>query len=257
MKIGIIGTESTHARAFAEICEGYHIETVTDNFLKAEGDLDGVMIVTRDGNTHKNLAMPFVEAGIPLWIDKPIAVRADEAEELLSVARTKGCLVTGGSTCKFAPDILSLAEKVQSGAFGEIRSAMLNFPIMLDSPYNGIHFYGHHLAEMMLTVFGYTMRKVMAFEKNGGIVCIARYDRFDAVMNFQPGVMGYYATVLGTKAQIARPLDLSAIYQNGVDAYLQMLKTKKEPVSHQNLIFPVKLVGAIEKSYMENREISL
>ena len=192
--------------------------------------------------------MPFIRAEIPLWIDKPFTIDVAEAEEIVAAAKATGTPVTGGSTCKFAPDILSLTEQVKSGAFGEIRSAMLNFPVMLDSPYDGIHFYAHHLVEMTLTVFGYDMQSVRAFEKNGGIVCLARYDKFDAVMNFQPGVWDGYITVLGVAAQTAKKLDLSTIYTDGVNAFLRMIKTHTLPIDYDTLIASVKVVNAIHKS---------
>ena len=257
MKIGIIGNESSHANAFADILRKMDIEPIIDDDLKISADLDGVMITTRDGNTHKSLALPFIKAGIPIWIDKPFTTDFAEAKEIIAAVKSGGTLITGGSTCKFAPDILGLANDVKNGEFGEIRSAMLNFPVMLDSPHNGIHFYAHHLVEMTLAVFGYDLRAVWAFEKNGGIACLARYDRFDAIMNFQPDVWDGYVTILGTKVQIVRKLELSSIYKDGVRAFVKMLETRSEPVSRDNLIFPVKVVNAIEKSYMESIEVNL
>lgn len=257
MKIGIIGTESSHAKAFAEILQKLKVEALVDDGLKVSADVDGVMIVTRDGNTHKSLAMPFIDAGLPVWIDKPLTVRCNEARELLDAAKTKGALVTGGSTCKFSPELHSLSKSIHNGEFGQIRSAMLSFPIILDSPYNGFHFYAHHLVERTLTLFGYEMRAVRAFEKNGGIVCLAKYDDFDVIMNFQPDVWDGYITILGTKAQMSGKLILPNNYEHGVRAFIKMAETKIEPIPHHNLIFSVAVVNAIQKSYEENIEVCL
>ena len=71
---------------------------------------------------------------------------------------------------------------------------------------------------------------------------MARYDKLDVVMNFQPDIWDGYITILGTKAQTARKLELSAIYREGVCAFVDMLQNKAEPVSHDKLIFPVAVV---------------
>jgi predicted dehydrogenase len=248
MKIGIVGSESAHAKAFANTLRQMGIEAVISDTLQASSAFDGVMVTARDGRMHKELALPWIARGVPLWIDKPFAVDSAQAEDIINAATARKSFVTGGSTCKFAPDVLSLSEQIRNGGLGEIRSAMLNFPAALDSPYNGLHFYASHLVEMALTLFGYDMREIAAFEKNGGVVCLARYNKYDIVMNFQDGVWDSYATVLGTEKQTARKLDLSNVYSDGVCAFIKMIKTGIAPVSYDKLLMPVKIVNAIERS---------
>ncbi|MDR0405565.1 MAG: hypothetical protein LBH54_02090 [Clostridiales bacterium] len=259
MKIGIIGSESSHAEAFGGILRGMGHDAVIDDSLTPTSlaAFDGVMLTARRGNLRERQAVPWIEAGVPLWIDKPFARDVAQAEAILRAAKTRGVCVTGGSACKFAPGVLSCADRVKNGAFGNVRSAMLNFPIALDSPYDGIHFYAHHLAELTLTALGYEMRAVRAFEKNGGLVCLARYDHFDAVMNFQPDARDSYITVLGTRAQTAEKLDLSSIYADGVRAFTDMIENAEEPIPHHQLMFPVTVVNAIARSYQQNIEVDL
>jgi predicted dehydrogenase len=255
LKIGIIGRESSHAKAFSDICKQNGIEPVVDDHLEVSGDLNGVMIVTRNGNTHKDIALPFIDAGIPVWIDKPFAVRMEDAQAMIDLARRKNCPVTGGSTCKFAPDVIRMGKEIREGAYGGIRSGMINYPIMLDSPYNGIHFYAHHLVEMVLSVFGYDIRWVRASQKNGGLITIAGYDDYDVVMNFQPDIWDSYVTILGTEKQVVRQVNLSNIYEDGVAAFLQMITTGIMPVDYSRLVLPTVVVNGIERSYRESVEI--
>jgi len=258
MKIGIIGSESTHANAFAEILRKMNIETVIDDNLSASFDLDGVMIVSRDGNAHKTQALPFIEAKIPVWIDKPLAVDYKDAEEIINAAKLHNTLITGGSMVKFSSELITLEKRIKIGGFGEITATNLGFPIILDSPYNGFHFYGHHLIELMLMLFGHDIKSVRAFEKNGGVVCMARYNNIDVVLNFFRLVTwDGYGVIWGSEACELQKFDLSNAYEDGVRVFVNMIETREEPMPHDRLMFPIKIAHAIEKSYIEDKEVEL
>ena len=258
MKIGIIGSESNHALDFSKICGKFDVESVIDDCLKVSSDLDGVMIVSRDGNVHKNLALPFIDAGIPVFVDKPLTIKPEDAKEITELAKFRKTPLTGGSTCKFSPELITLRERVKSGKFGKISSISLGFPVLLDSPYNGFHFYSHHLIEMMLTIFGFEVRSVKAFEKNGNVICVAVYEGLEVVLNFfKPGIWDGYVVIFGTDAREMLKYDLPASYEAGVCAFLDMIMTRRESISHDKLIFPVQLSAAIEKSFEENIEVNI
>lgn len=257
MKIGIIGSENSHATAFSEILAGMGIETVVDDNLSPSADLDGLMVVARDGKFHKEIALPFIEAGIPTWIDKPITVDPSQAEELLSVAKRLNVPVTGGSTCKFAPFFIALRDKITDDSLGEVRSAMMNLPASPQSEYSGIHFYAHHLCELMLLIFGYEVRSLRAIRHNDNILCHVYYDTVDVVLNFQEDVQTCCISLLGTKDCFVTASGLGDGYQPGVEAFVEMIRTGKPPIEYDKLIYPIHLVHAIEQSYLTDKEIIL
>jgi predicted dehydrogenase len=104
IKLGICGTNNSHSVAFSRLAnvedlpkeervEGakvvaffaYDDENVdklnelgVTNQVEKKEDLiplvDGVLCVTRDGSKHLEEAVPFLEAGVPTFVDKPLAV---------------------------------------------------------------------------------------------------------------------------------------------------------------------------------------
>ena len=119
-RVGILGTENSHAMAFAKILNGLDeqfagqfddfrvvavggidpeaskkvadtcgIDLIVDKPEEMLGLVDAVMITCRDGKYHAPYARPFIEAGIPAFIDKPFTSNPAEAVALVKLAKEK------------------------------------------------------------------------------------------------------------------------------------------------------------------------
>lgn len=288
-KIGIIGSDNSHAEVFsklvnlpdsngyfqfpdfrvtgifglesertAQVAQDGAIEYIAEKPEYLIGKVDAVMVVFRHGDLHKEYALPFIKAGIPTWIDKPFTIKNEDALELINTAKKNNTLLTGGSTCKYTYDILMVRNAVQKGGrIGKIKSAMLNFPATLENEYGGIYFYGAHLAEMTMAAFGYDAKSVIASEKNGNVVATVKYDNYQVVMNFIPGVREYYAVVFGENGTMMREIDISICYMKGFEEFAGMLRTGKIPIPLDQLYAPVELLNAVVKSYQTGTEVVL
>ena len=109
-----------------------------------------------------------MEAGIPLFVDKPFTVTLDDAKALVALAKEKRVPLCGGSSLKYDRNILELSAMVQS-AGKPIFGGALSAPIMLYCQYSGFYFYASHLTEMTLEVFGYNPKAVNYWQNCGGI----------------------------------------------------------------------------------------
>lgn len=290
-RIGIIGSDNSHAIAFSklvnlpdektgqflfpdfkvtaiygheskrteEVAAAGEISKIVSKPEDMIGQVDAVMVVFRHGDLHLQYALPFVEKGIPVWVDKPFTIQNEEAKVLIESAKKHHTLITGGSTTKYISDVLMIKNAVDTGEsrIGDIKTALINFPAELDSVFGGIHFYGHHLVEMTLAAFGYKPKSVFASENNGCVAAIVRYDKYQVTLNFVPKNNEYYAILFGEKGTIIREIDIAGSYRNGFEKFAEMLKTKQMPETFEQLYAPVELQNAIVESYTKGLPVNL
>ena len=289
-KLGIIGSDNTHADAFAkmlnipnpktgefpfpdfkvthifglekkrtdEVATNGKIETIVEKPEDMMGKVDAVMVVFRHGDLHLKYALPFIEAGIPTWIDKPFTVKMEDARTIFEAAKKHNTLVTGGSSLKYIYDVLMIKSAVENGnRIGKVRTAVINYSASLDSEYAGLFFYGPHLTELTLKAFGYDVKSVTARENNGCVTAIIQYDRYQIVMNFYPYCMESYAILYGEKGVMIREIDISGSYELEFEKFAEMMRTKKLVETFDDLYAPVELLNGIMKSLETHEEVEL
>jgi predicted dehydrogenase len=70
--------------------------------------------------THVSLALPLVEAGVAVLVEKPIAESLEATDRLLGAAKARGTLVACGHTERFNPAVDAAAPFVREPRFVEI-----------------------------------------------------------------------------------------------------------------------------------------
>lgn len=68
------------------------------------GHVDAVLIATDDGHDHVRRARRFVEAGLPVFVDKPLALNADDLRTFLEWQRC-GARILSSSGLRYAPEL--------------------------------------------------------------------------------------------------------------------------------------------------------
>ena len=69
------------------------------------GKVDAVMIEVQEGSLHFHLAEPFMEAGLPVFIDKPFTCSTVEAEKLAGFARSSNVPLLSSSSLRYALEV--------------------------------------------------------------------------------------------------------------------------------------------------------
>jgi predicted dehydrogenase len=87
--------------------------------LLDDGDLDAVLIATPVG-THFELGSAALRAGMHTFVEKPLAARADEAEELTRMADDAGLALMCGHTFLYSPPVNAVKELIDGGELGDI-----------------------------------------------------------------------------------------------------------------------------------------
>lgn len=86
-----------------------------------ESDLPAVVIAT-PAATHSPLAKEALRAGKHVFVEKPLALAAAEAEEVVALARQEGRLLMVGHLLLYQPAIRWIKESLSSGTLGELWS---------------------------------------------------------------------------------------------------------------------------------------
>ena len=295
-RIGIIGTENSHALAFAKIINQPDPETGkcrypdvritgvygpdTDSpkkimdeagvdFIAKEpqeffGKVDAMSINCRKGSLHYKYAIPFVEKGMPVFIDKPFTSDITEGEKLIAAAKKSGSKLCGGSSARLVPDTQILKNIVKGLiAKNEFITASLNYAADTSSEYDGFFFYSPHLTEIALEIFGKDVKSLVSFEKNCSRISVWRYGNFDITLNYSKGTRESGAFIIAKNENIFREidvghnLDIHLAYMLELDHFVHMIRTGEMPGTYEDLLTPVKMISAVEESVKTGKEIFL
>jgi len=140
LNVGVIGVGSmgqNHARVYSEIAnlvgiadknkengqkvaDRFKIKCYTDyiEFLKLP-ELDAVSIAT-PSSTHSEVAMAALKAGKHILVEKPLALKIDDARELVETAREYGLTLAVGHVERYNPVVEVTKKILDSGQFGDL-----------------------------------------------------------------------------------------------------------------------------------------
>lgn len=79
------------------------------------GSVDAVLLARDDAENHEKFAVPFLKAGLPIYIDKPLALSIDAAQRLYALQRRPGQIFTC-SALRYAHELhVSAADRAEIG----------------------------------------------------------------------------------------------------------------------------------------------
>ena len=272
-KIAILGCENSHANNFLRlIADGAYPEIevigiysnepeavqklhdqfgtpILNDFADAVGQVDGVMITARHGDNHYKYAKPYMDAGIPMFIDKPITCTEEEAVTFMREAKARGIRLCGGSTCAALAETLALAEDVRTEALGVVRGGAVVSPYQPNSPYGGFTFYAQHLIEIMTTIFGEGIERVLVDAREDAMTFTARYADYSVQATYLEKISYYSASVYGGKAvrnEILRFTPES--FRHEMNDMLALLRGEPMKKSYESFIYPVFIMNALMRA---------
>lgn len=281
-KIALLGVENSHAPAFAKLIkekpekygdieivgvysyDGAAARKMVDDGLAPMavdtsafflGQVDGVINTARHGDNHYEYSMPYIQAGVPMFIDKPFCIEPHNAAEMVREAEKAGTLLCGGSCLKFAPEMAQLKADIAEGKLGSVLSASLSAPINMTNPYGNFYFYAGHLVEMLLTMFGKPL-SVFAIAREKAITAICRYEHFEVTLHYANYT--YSVTVHGEKAtRYITCENITDLYEPELDEFCNMLRSGKMERTYAELVAPVSVLHALYLSFSTGKEVEV
>ncbi|XAL98405.1 Gfo/Idh/MocA family oxidoreductase [Phycisphaeraceae bacterium D3-23] len=111
-----------------QFCKQYGIEHACGDYqsLIAHPGVDSVYIALPN-NLHLEWATKAMEQGKHVLCEKPIAMDADEAEQMFDVSRRTGCKLVEAFMYRCHPQTIAMVETVRSGAIGELKLIRSSF----------------------------------------------------------------------------------------------------------------------------------
>ena len=83
------------------------------------GEVDAVTVAVPTAD-HASVAIPFLDAGIPVLVEKPIAASLAEADRMIQVARARGTLLAVGHSERYNPAVTTAMPLVKEPKFIEV-----------------------------------------------------------------------------------------------------------------------------------------
>jgi len=275
VRIGIIGAENSHTRGFGKIFNidkkfpGVEVKYVwgeTEAFAKDAmkrggipnmvkhpkemlDKIDALIVDHRHGKFHLNAAIPFIKRGIPTFIDKPFCYRLEAGKKFLALAKEVGTPVTSFSSIAHSYETFDIKRQVAS--MGEINQVVRYGPIKLDSEYGGVFFYGAHMIQPLMYIFGDDIKKVRINDNGKNSSASLIYENGMLATLISSTQKYGWETHIETKDGI---LKLKAIkdYKGKIPKnYLDMVtmfKTGVEPRSYNSILSGVSVLESLERS---------
>ncbi len=272
--VGVIGAENSHTAGFGRLFNidkkfpGVELKYVwgeTDEFAKAAmekgnipeqvkdpkemlGNIDALIVDHRHPKFHLEAAQPFIEAGVPTFIDKPFCYRAAAGREFLRIAKNLGTPVTSFSSISQSTTTYDIMDQLKS--IKEVTQVVRTGTVDLDSKYGGVFFYGVHIVEPLMYMFGDDVREVR-INRNGntGNATLRFSSGLFATLIFKRKAYGW-ETFIETGdnwVELKSRVEETDPAKNYVDM-VEMFRTGKEPRSHQSILNTISVLEALEKS---------
>lgn len=232
------------------IARAANIPTVYDRPEEMIGNVDAVIVATDDGNEHVDRCRPFIEANIPMFIDKPLVNTEEDLRTFLKW-RQEGAKFISSSCMRYMKDQEPYYENHYE--FGQIKYICSPMAKKYET-------YGIHALERMYPLLGegfISARNTGTKEKT--VVHIKHKSGCDVniIQSYDMQTMGMM--VLGSQsARMFNAADSYYAFKKQLDVFVHWLRTGEEPFPFSETVELMKLVIAGLRSREEGgREVFL
>lgn len=209
------------------------------------GKVDAMLIEAVDGSVHYERARPFLEAGIPCFVDKPFACSVSDARKMIDLAAKKKLPLFSSSSLRFAPELVDF---VADQKHGKILGAISYGPASLHERNPGLFHYGIHAVEVLYTMMGPGCETVTCTADKGADVTTGHWrdGRIASVRGVRAGAADYGAIAFTEKRVAQVPIGTKFIYRELLKKVVETFTTGKPPIDINETL---EIVGFIEAAF--------
>ena len=204
-------------------------------------NVDAVMIESVDGRPHLRQAIPVIDAGLPVFIDKPMAGSLADAIFIFDYASKKGVPIFSSSSLRYG----KATQAARNGTLGKVSYAETFSPASLEVHHPDLFWYGVHGCESLFTVMGMGCESVIRRTTDEGKIEVVGTWKGGRTGIFREG-KGYGGSAKGTKGE--GPVGGYDGYAPLVVEAIKMFQTGKMPVAPQETIELFAFMAAADES---------
>lgn len=213
------------------------------------GKVDGVLIESVDGSVHLERVKPFLQAGVPCFVDKPFASSLSDARLIAELARKKNVPIFSSSSLRYAPDVVSY---LAYGKHGRVLGCLTYGPASLDPTDRnpGLFHYGIHAVEMLYALIGPGCERVTCTHEKDADVVTGRWSdgRVATVRGNRAGGSAFGFTAFAEKGPHAAGVGTEFIYRELLKKIVDMFQSGKPPLDVTETLEVIAFMEAANRS---------
>lgn len=221
---------------------------IVDSPEELIGMVDGVLIESQDGSVHLERAKRFIEAGIPVFIDKPFTCSLEHAKEIAEMAEKRNVPVFSSSSLRYGLEVQDVLAR--SDELGKVLGADAFSPGPLHPRNPGLFHYGIHGVETLYALMGPGCESVWAVSTSGADVVIGAWKdgRLGSLRTTRAGTHSYGFTAFCEKRIVMSTINAGYIYRELMKQVVNMFQTGKSPLDIWETIEIVAFIEAVMRS---------
>jgi predicted dehydrogenase len=231
---------------FVEKLRGYGLQ-ILEKPEDLIGQVDAVLIESVDGSVHRERALPFIEAGLPVWVDKPLACSTADARILLDAAQKKGGVLMSASALRYDLPVKDVLAKRET--LGAVLGVDAFTPASTHPRNPGFFHYAVHGVEIMYALMGAGCRRVRCVHQEGVDVAVGEWadGRTATVRGTRKGSYALGFTAFCEKG-IVPALNSPFYYRELLKEIVAAFQTGKGPIDAAELLEVVAFQEAANQS---------
>lgn len=133
--------------------------------------VDVVLLETNDGRRHLEQAIPVLQSGKSVFIDKPVSASLADGIAIFEAAKHYGAPVFSSSSLRY----MTSAQEVVNGKIGKVVGADAYSPCVLEKTHPDFFWYGIHGVELLYTVMGTGCKEVVRIHTDNTDIAIGSW----------------------------------------------------------------------------------
>lgn len=238
---------------YIEEVKAYGVEVV-DSIEDLLTKVDVVLLETNDGGPHLEQALMVIEAGKPVFIDKPVAVSLKDIIAIYRAAQERSVPVFSASSLRY----MQTVEMARAGKVGKVLGADTYSPAVLEPSHPDFFWYGIHGVETLIAVMGVGCDRVSRVhtESTDVVVGVWNDGRIGTFRGTRTGKHTYGGTVYGEDGDLTLgPYDG---YDGLIKQIVEFFETGVPPVPTEETIeIYAFMVAADESKRLDGKMVAI